>query len=117
MGNFYGNVTLIGVRPERVVAELELAQQEAYVYAEGGDVVVFPPQGDELELPALAGLLAGRLRAPALAVTVIDSDALVLQAYDAFGELGRELACRLEQRPSVGLAASRADQADHDGAE
>jgi hypothetical protein len=87
VGNLYGSVTLLGVRPDRVAAELELARQEAYVYAEGGDVVVFPPLGDELELPALAGLLAGRLRAPALAVTVIDSDALVLHAYDAFGEL------------------------------
>ncbi len=87
MGNFYANVTLVGVRPERVAAELELARQEAYLYAQGGDVVVFPPVGDEVELPALAGLLAGRLRVPALAVMVVDSDALLLVAYDAFGEL------------------------------
>ena len=87
MGNFYGNVTLVGVRAERVADELALARQEAYLYAEGGDVVVFPPLGDELELPALAGLLAGRLRVPALSVTVIDSDVLLLTAFDAFGEL------------------------------
>ena len=87
MGNFYANVTLVGVRPERVAAELELARQEAYLYAEGGDVVVFPPLGEEAELPALAGLLAGRLRVPALSVMVIDSDVLLFHAYDAFGEL------------------------------
>ena len=75
MGNFYANVTLVGVRRSASRTSSTWPGRRRTSTPRPATSSCSRRWATRLELPALAGLLAGRLRVPALSVTVIDSDA------------------------------------------
>ncbi len=77
MGNTYGNVTLRGVRVDRVAAELASFERTAFLLEDGDRVAVFMPEADEDPLQVAGNLSVATGGAAALAVFVFDSDLLV----------------------------------------
>ena len=85
MGNFYTNITVVGVDGGRVATWLEEAGRTAYVGTWGADTVVFDRDGEAQDgsHTTLAAELSAVLGAPTIAILNHDDDVLMLDAFDS----------------------------------